>query len=217
MGTEGGEGTAAALRSLSSRKSSSFQLRCSSLNALRLRRVFDLFDKNGDGLITIEEISQALVLLGLETDPSESALDSIIKSYIKPGNTGLTFEDFESLHRSLNETFFDCEDDIDLCCGEVQDNNNINEENKDAYCIEDDEDQVESDLTEAFKVFDVDGDGFISAKELQAVLDKLGMPEARDELDRIQLMINSVDRNQDGLVDFFEFKDMMRSVLVRSS
>lgn len=77
--------------------------------------------------------------------------------------------------------------------------------------------QEELDLSEAFKVFDEDGDGFISAKELQVVLAKLGFQEG-NEIDRVQQMITSVDRNHDGLVDLFEFKDMMRTtVLVPSS
>ena len=76
--------------------------------------------------------------------------------------------------------------------------------------------QEESDLNEAFKVFDEDGDGYISARELQVVLGKLGLAEAK-EIGRVEQMITSVDSNNDGLVDFFEFKDMMRSVVVRSS
>lgn len=101
-----------------------------------------------------------------------------------------------SLHQSLDEVFFSNEENI--------------EGGQDAMT------QEESDLSEAFKVFDEDGDGYISAHELQVVLKKLGMPEAK-EIDRVEQMIFSVDRNQDGRVDFFEFKDMMRSVIVRSS
>uniref|UniRef100_A0A5B7ATE9 Putative calcium-binding allergen Bet v 3-like n=1 Tax=Davidia involucrata TaxID=16924 RepID=A0A5B7ATE9_DAVIN len=177
-------------RRTSSSSSSSFRLRCPSLNSLRLRRIFDLFDKNNDSMITVEELCQALNLLGLDADPSE--LDLMVRSYIKQGNIGLKFEDFEALHRSLNDTFFNN--------GEVQ-------------LVEKEE---ESDLTEAFKVFDEDGDGYISARELQVVLGKLGFPEGR-EMDRVEKMISSVDRNHDGRVDFFEFKDMMRSVVMLRS
>ncbi|XVF29756.1 hypothetical protein REPUB_Repub15cG0149600 [Reevesia pubescens] len=182
--------------------SSSFRLRSPSLNSLRLQRVFDIFDKNGDAMITVQEINQALTLLGLETDLSQ--LDSIIKSFIKPGNIGLTFDDFVTLHQSLDQTFFGL-DDLEEAEAEAEAN-----EGEAAKMS-----QEESDLTEAFKVFDEDGDGFISAKELQVVLGKLGLPEAR-EIDRVQQMICSVDQNHDGRVDFFEFKHMMQSVLVRS-
>ncbi|KAJ6407619.1 hypothetical protein OIU84_010998 [Salix udensis] len=156
------------------KRTSSFSLRCPSLNFLRLRRIFDLFDKNGDGMITIQEISQALSLLGLEADFSE--LDFF------------GYDDTASEEEAADDT---------------GDQARMRQE--------------ESDLSEAFKVFDEDGDGYISARELQVVLRKLGLPEAQ-EIDRIHQMITSVDRNQDGRVDFFEFKDMMRSViLVRSS
>ncbi|XP_022941610.1 calcium-binding allergen Bet v 3-like [Cucurbita moschata] len=177
--------------------SSSFQLRCPSLNSLRLRRIFDMFDKNGDGMITSEELGQALSLLGL--DAEESELDSTVNSFIQPGNEGLRFEDFAALHQSLNDAYFGGQD------GEV---NEQNEEEKRMS-------QEESDLTEAFRVFDEDGDGYISAAELQVVLRKLRLSEG-NEIDSVQKMILSVDRNKDGRVDFFEFKDMMRSVIVRT-
>lgn len=194
-------------RNLSRKASSnsSFRLRCPSLNSLRLRRVFDIFDKNGDGVITVEEINQALGLLGLETDLSD--LESTIRSFIKPGNVGLTYDDFVALHQSLDDAFFGS----DWAEAEAEEAEAVVEGAKSTEIS-----QEESDLTEAFKVFDEDGDGFISAQELQVVLGKLGLPEGR-EIDRVQQMICSVDRNHDGRVDFFEFKDMMRSVLVHSS
>jgi len=197
-------------RSLSKKAStSSFRLRCDSLNSLRLRRIFDLFDKNSDGLITVDELSQALNRLGLDADPSE--LDFITKSFIQPGNTGLQFNDFIELHKSIDDTYFGGDDHNDSSiCDPEETVAAAAASRKNGMSIE------ESDLCEAFKVFDEDGDGFISAKELQVVLGKLGFQEGK-EIDRVEKMIISVDLNQDGRVDFFEFKDMMRSVLVRSS
>lgn len=169
--------------------SSSFRLRSRSLNSLRLRRIFDMFDKNGDGTITVTEISQALSLLGLDADVAE--LESMTKLYIRPGNEGLTYEDFMALHESLGETYF----------GLVQD---------------EEEQQQDSDLWEAFKVFDENGDGYISAKELQMVLGKLGLVEG-NLMDNVHRMIGSVDTNHDGRVDFDEFKEMMRATIVPAS
>ncbi|KAJ9693547.1 hypothetical protein PVL29_009480 [Vitis rotundifolia] len=176
----------------------SFRLRCPSLNSVRLRRIFDLFDKNSDGTITVTELSQALALLGLDANLTD--LQSIVQSHIKPGNLGLEYDDFEALHLSLNDTyFFDVEEELK---GDGAEQSELSQE--------------ESDLNEAFKVFDEDGDGYISAQELQVVLGKLGLAEGK-EIGRVEQMITSVDRNHDGRVDFFEFKDMMRSVVVRSS
>ncbi|KAL5550362.1 hypothetical protein UlMin_000538 [Ulmus minor] len=193
-------------RSLSKRlSSSSFSLRCASLNSLRLRRIFDLFDKNGDAMITVEELGQALGLLGLEVDFSE--LDFTVKSFIQPENIGLRFEDFQSLHQSLNDTYFGMEEESPAATVESPESEKSHGRKMS---------QEESDLSEAFKVFDEDGDGYISARELQVVLGKLGFAEG-NEIDRVEKMITSVDRNHDGRVDFFEFKDMMRSVLIRSA
>ena len=68
--------------------------RSPSLNALRLQRIFDLFNHNGDGFITLEELSQALSRLDLK---------STVESYIQPGNAGLNFEDFSSLYKTSDQ------------------------------------------------------------------------------------------------------------------
>ncbi|KAL3753272.1 hypothetical protein ACJRO7_000638 [Eucalyptus globulus] len=185
-------------RSLS-KKSASFRLHSPSLNSLRLRRIFDLFDRNGDGVITVGELGHALATLGLEANPAE--VDAAVASFVKPGSPGLEFDGFVLLHQSLDSIFPDpCENGDDDSGGSGSSGSSESSS------------QEESDLSEAFKVFDEDGDGFISATELQAVLGKLGLPEGQ-EIARVQQMIVSVDRNQDGLVDFFEFKDMMRGVI----
>ncbi|PKA58571.1 putative calcium-binding protein CML27 [Apostasia shenzhenica] len=169
------------------RPSPSFRLRSPSLNSVRLRRVFDLFDHNYDGEITADELCLALDRLGLGADPSEIA--SIAAGHIRPGRSGLDFRDFEGLHRALSDSHFGA-------AGERA--------------------TEESDMEEAFRVFDEDGDGYISAAELQLVLAKLGLPEGKS-MSRVREMICRVDQNCDGRVDFIEFKHMMQDISVRSS
>jgi calcium-binding protein CML len=170
--------------------SASFRLRNGSLNAVRLRRVFDLFDRNGDGEITVDELAQALDALGLDVD--RAGLAATVGAYVPVGAAGLRFEDFDTLHRALGDAFFGS-----LAASE-----------EDAAGDDDDEE-----MREAFKVFDVDGDGFISAAELQTVLKKLGLPEA-SSMANVKEMICNVDRDSDGRVDFTEFKCMMKGINV---
>lgn len=66
----------------------------------------------------------------------------------------------------------------------------------------------DTDLLEAFRVFDLNGDGFISSEELQSVLSRLGMWDERSGKD-CGRMINAYDSNRDGRLDFEEFKNMM--------
>ncbi|XP_041990435.1 probable calcium-binding protein CML44 [Salvia splendens] len=68
----------------------------------------------------------------------------------------------------------------------------------------------DEDLWKAFKVFDVDGDGFISCEELKMALTKMGFMEKKSWED-FRDMIHVYDKNSDGLIDFDEFKDMMSS------
>ncbi|KAL2896004.1 putative calcium-binding protein CML18 [Bienertia sinuspersici] len=61
-------------------------------------------------------------------------------------------------------------------------------------------------LREAFNLYDKDGNGKISARELYDVLKSLG---EKCSLKDCKKMIQSVDADGDGHVDFDEFKKMM--------
>ncbi|MCO5584327.1 hypothetical protein L7F22_038251 [Adiantum nelumboides] len=66
----------------------------------------------------------------------------------------------------------------------------------------------DEELAEAFAMYDVDGDGFISCEELQEVLVRMGFNEGHDE-HFCYLILQSVDANSDGKIDYFEFRQMM--------
>ena len=63
-----------------------------------------------------------------------------------------------------------------------------------------------SEIRKAFSVFDVDGDGAISSKELAQVMRSFGLNPKEEDL---QAMINKFDIDGDGMVSFPEFLSMM--------
>jgi len=70
---------------------------------------------------------------------------------------------------------------------------------------------TESELIEAFKVFDRDGNGFISAAELRHVMTNLGEKLSDEEVDE---MIREADIDGDGQINyegFFFFFQRIRS------
>ncbi|KAJ6689537.1 hypothetical protein OIU85_005900 [Salix viminalis] len=69
-----------------------------------------------------------------------------------------------------------------------------------------DTNEVMENLKDAFSVYDIDGNGSISAEELHKVMASLGEPCSMAECRK---MISGVDRDGDGMIDFEEFKVMM--------
>lgn len=69
----------------------------------------------------------------------------------------------------------------------------------------------QEEIQEAFKVFDKDGNGYISAAELRHVMTSLGEKLTEEEVDE---MIREADVDGDGQINYEEFVKMMVSVIV---
>ena len=61
-------------------------------------------------------------------------------------------------------------------------------------------------MEEAFAVFDVDKDGFITKSELRQVMNRLGENLTEEQLDA---MIEEADKDGDGKINEIEFKALM--------
>jgi calmodulin len=66
----------------------------------------------------------------------------------------------------------------------------------------------QEEIEEAFKVFDKDGNGYISAAELRHVMTSLGEKLSEEEVDE---MIREADVDGDGQINYQEFVKMMVS------
>lgn len=147
-----------------------------------MKIVFDMFDGNKDGKICGKDLHRFMGRLGI--DMSEQEARSVLQSVDSNSDGCVNFDEFYSLYKSLNDDFEATETE--------------------AAAEEDDT------LNEVFKVFDRNGDGVITAHELQEVLMTLGIPEGRD-LSDCRKMIQRVDSNGDQEIDITEFKTMMCS------
>ncbi|KAM4015670.1 calmodulin-like isoform 1-T2 [Anomaloglossus baeobatrachus] len=64
----------------------------------------------------------------------------------------------------------------------------------------------EEDIREAFRMFDEDGDGYLSAAELRHVMIHLGEKSTDEEVDE---MFREADIDEDGEINYEEFVQMM--------
>ncbi|GLJ13347.1 hypothetical protein SUGI_0210500 [Cryptomeria japonica] len=149
-----------------------------------LRRMFDSLNQNDDGFLTLHEINCFLNKLGIQL--TEEELKCLLMGISQRQDYSLTFDEFVRLYQSLLD-----ESSPSTSTGS-------NEECQD-LC-----------LMEAFKVYDLNDDGYISSSELHQVLCNLGLIEQGGHcLEDCQRMICRYDGNLDGFIDFSEFKKMM--------
>ncbi|KAL3635021.1 Calmodulin-like protein 3 [Castilleja foliolosa] len=142
------------------------------MDPAELTRVFQMFDRNGDGRITKQELNDSLENMGIFIPDKE--LTVMIDKIDVNGDGCVDIGEFADLYRNIM-----------------------------------DERDVEEDMREAFNVFDLNGDGFITVDELNSVLASLGVKQGWAAED-CKKMIMRVDCDGDGMVDFSEFKQMMR-------
>lgn len=145
-----------------------------------MKRVFDTYDENGDGFICKTELENFMKKLDINV--SEDELSIMIESADRNEDGYVDFEEFIELHKSFADRDVLPESDVELV--------------------------EEAELLEAFQVFDINEDGFISAMELQTVIRSLGINPAMKVQD-CEKIIHAVDKNSDGRVDFSEFRHLM--------
>ncbi|GAA0162451.1 calmodulin-related [Lithospermum erythrorhizon] len=137
-----------------------------------LQRVFQMFDRNGDGKVTRKELSDSLGNLGI--DIPENEVIQMMEKIDTKGDGYIDMEEFGVLYQTI-----------------------VGERDE------------EEDTKEAFNVFDQNRDGFITVEELRSVLSSLGLRQEMS-LEDCRRMIKKVDVDGDEMVDYKEFKQMMK-------
>ncbi|XP_032576056.1 calcium-binding protein E63-1 isoform X2 [Drosophila sechellia] len=153
-----------------------------------LRTAFDLLDRNRDGRVTANELQFMLKNLGINV--SDELIHDLIREASHSGN-GL-----------INEAEFL------QWVGRIQalrDEQHSHEDSKDSKPA-DEADDVTEDLIAAFRVFDRDGNGFITRDELQTAMEMIGEPLNEQQLEQLLVI---ADLDQDGRINYEEFTRLL--------
>ncbi|EFJ26855.1 hypothetical protein SELMODRAFT_96597 [Selaginella moellendorffii] len=153
------------------------------IDQAELRRAFDMFDSNRDGMISRQELREIGDKLGMRWSDEETS--SMLESVDENGDGLVDFGEFNALYSQ-----------------------HIQGEEIQAA----EEARIKAELQEAFEVFDKNKDGFITALELHSVLCSLGLKHGSDMV-HVKNMISSVDADGDHKVNFKEFRTMMSKAL----
>ncbi|XP_008807043.1 calmodulin-like protein 7 [Phoenix dactylifera] len=159
-----------------------------------LETIFATFDKDGDGFITAKELEESLKKLGLFSTRNE--ITSMMERVDTNGDGLVDIEEFRELYDSIGRGR-----------GLGRGGEDGDERGERSGEVEEEEEEME--LRQAFDVFDENGDGLITVEELGLVLASLGLKRGATVED-CRDMIRKVDLDGDGMVNFEEFKKMMK-------
>ncbi|KAA0058132.1 putative calcium-binding protein CML27 [Cucumis melo var. makuwa] len=137
-----------------------------------LRKVFERFDANGDGKISITELDAVLTSLTLKSAIPLEELRSVMDDLDSDKDGYINIEEFAAFCKKPMAS----------------------------------DEAGAAELRDAFDLYDQDRNGLISQSELHLVLNRLGISCSKEDC---QKMINSVDSDGDGNVNFEEFRKMM--------
>ncbi|XP_055872292.1 calmodulin-A-like isoform X3 [Biomphalaria glabrata] len=144
---------------------------------LEMKQAFDMFDKNNDGKISCDELGCVLRTLGHEY--SQMEIEDMIKHADINENGYVEYDEFLVLMKRWSTQTVEAPEEVE---------------------------KTEDKTKETFKVFDMDGNGFIDQHELRYIMKRLG--ENLEEED-VKEMFQLADLNGDGLIDYEEFQKLL--------
>lgn len=134
-----------------------------------IQDMFKLFDKNGDGQISADEISSLLVAIGRE--PNEEEIQKFISQSDRDANGEIDLTEFLK--------FIEKEEKVPR--------------------------STQQEVIDAFRVFDLDGSGYITYDEFETILMKFGGEFTEKEVKEI---FKFSDADSDGKLTYSEFVDL---------
>ncbi|XP_063430894.1 uncharacterized protein LOC134712857 [Mytilus trossulus] len=173
-----------------------------------IREAFKVFDNDGNGTISSNDLRQIMTTFGDKLPDDEIAeFKEAFSLFDKDGDGTISSAELGVVMRSLGQN--PSEQELTDLVNEVDiDGNGIIDfqEFLTMMAKKMKDTDTEEEIREAFRVFDKDGSGSISANDLRHIMTNLGDKLPDEEVDE---MIQEADLDGDGQIDYIEFVKMM--------
>ncbi|XP_062134471.1 calcium-binding protein E63-1 isoform X1 [Drosophila sulfurigaster albostrigata] len=160
-----------------------------------LRTAFDLLDRNRDGRVTANELQFMLKNLGINV--RDEIIHDLIREASHSGNGLINEAEFLQWVGRIQALRDD---------QQQQQQQHDSDSASTASKPVDADDDVTEDLIAAFRVFDRDGNGFITRDELQTAMEMIGEPLNEQQLEQLLAI---ADLDQDGRINYEEFTRLL--------
>ncbi|XP_050075146.1 calcium-binding protein E63-1 isoform X1 [Anopheles maculipalpis] len=153
-----------------------------------LRTAFDLLDRDQDGHVTPEELQFMLRNLGIHV--RDELIDDLLREASRTGSGLIDETEFLQWVARIKAL----KDDSNTSSSSSSSNNP-------AQSADDD---LTQDLVAAFRVFDRDGNGYITRDELKSAMDMIGENVTEYQLNE---MLELADADKDGRINYEDFQN----------
>jgi len=138
-------------------------------SAKDFEEAFKLFDKDGNGQVSLQEISDLIKTLG--ADPDSPHGKELVRAATASGKGFVDLDSFKNMWDQLKVNM--------------------------------DDEGTENEIAEAFKEYDLNGDGWITREEIMQVITNMGY--VTDKEKEATECLKDMDLDGDGKVSFAEF------------
>lgn len=157
-----------------------------------LRTAFDLLDRDQDGHVTPEELQFMLRNLGIHV--RDELIDDLLREASRTGSGLIDETEFLQWVARIQ------------ALKEETSTSNSSSSSSSTSTTQAADDDLTQDLVAAFRVFDRDGNGYITRDELKSAMDMIGENVTEYQLNE---MLELADADKDGRINYEEFARLL--------
>ncbi|XP_053685316.1 calcium-binding protein E63-1 isoform X1 [Sabethes cyaneus] len=152
-----------------------------------LRTAFDLLDRDQDGHVTPEELQFMLRNLGIHV--RDELIDDLLREASRTGSGLIDETEFLQWVARIQA---------------LKEDSSTSSSSSSTSATQAADDDLTQDLVAAFRVFDRDGNGYITRDELKSAMDMIGENVTEYQLNE---MLELADADKDGRINYEDFQN----------
>lgn len=183
-----------------------------------LKEVFEMVDEDSSGLLDREEVALVVEFFAGDEEVKDADIDAAMEQMDEDRSGEVDFKEFldwwKTKSAAASPRKVTIEEPKEVLGAKTRWNRLSRTDSKRRMQRLSSRDDFESNLRHIFNRYDDDGSGEIDATELLEIMQSLGVSVTEQEIDT---MVQEIDEDGSGTIDFLEFKTMVQKSMADGS